>query len=236
MKLDNLILVTPSKPDVERDAVAQAWLDGGGTVERLDRFWEPPGYLDRNLVRLYGNDTFCLVVAQKLNLALLSPDERILASAPDFLVKRRVSLAQLAVLEPGVFPVFVKPVVPKQFRAAVYASLAELERECRGLEKNTEILVSDIVRLHAEARAFMLDSVIRTVSVYQGAGNDDQAAYFAERVIQALELPRTCVVDVGLIDDGTWVFIEANATWGAGLNGCNATAAAACVAAATEAV
>ena len=226
----------PAKADAERDAVAEAWRSVGGHVRRLDRFWDPPDDLDRTRVRLYGNDAFCLVVAQKLNLTLVSPDDRVLASAPDFVVKRRVRLQGLASVESADFPVFVKPVVPKQFRAAVYSSPAELALECRGLADDTAVLVSDVVRLHAEARAFALDSVIRTVNVYEGTGNHDQAAYFAERVLQSLELPRTCVIDVGLIDGGEWAFIETNATWGAGLNGCDPAAAAPCIAAATEAV
>ena len=59
----------------------------------------------------------------------------------------------------------------------------------------------------------MLTGIIRTVSVSEGTGNHDQAAKAAERVLQALDLPRTCVIDVGLLKDGSWVFIEANATW-----------------------
>jgi len=235
MSLDSLVLVIPAKPDVERDSIARAWVDAGGDVERLDRFWDPPSHLDRNRVRLYGNDTFCLVVAQKLNLKLLSPDERVLLSAPQNLVRRRVRGERLAALEPSEFPTFVKPTIPKQFRAAVYGSLVELQLECRGLHEGTEVLVSEVVRLVAEARAFALDSVLRTVSVYEGAANHDQAAYFAERVLQAIELPRTGVIDVGLLDDGTWIFIEANSTWGAGLNGCDPTAVVACIAAATDA-
>jgi hypothetical protein len=234
--LDPLILVIPLKADFERDAVAQAWLDAGGEVQRLDRFWEPPEGLDRSRVRLYGNDTFCLVVAEKLGLSLISPDERVLVSAPNFLVKRQVRVENLAVVATAGFPLFVKPVVPKQFRAAVYHSSSDLASECHGLAANTEVIVSDVVRLHAEARAFALDAVIRTVSIYEGSGSLDHAAHFAERVLQALELPRTCVLDVGLLDDGTWAFIEANATWGAGLNGCDPAAAATCIAAATEAV
>jgi hypothetical protein len=175
MRLDSLTLVIPSKADVEREAVAQAWSDSGGRVERLDRFWEPPAHLDREGVRLYGNDTFCLVVAQKLDLRLVSPDERILAAVPDFLLRRRVRVVDLGALERFVFPVFVKPVVPKQFRAAVYASKADLESECHGLGQETAVVVSEVVRFEAEARAFALDSVIRTLAVYEGAANHDHA-------------------------------------------------------------
>jgi hypothetical protein len=85
----DLTLVIPAKRDPERDSVAEVWRDAGGDVERLDRFWEPPEHLQRSRVRLYGNDTFCLVVAQKLNLTLISPDDKVLASAPDFLKRTR---------------------------------------------------------------------------------------------------------------------------------------------------
>jgi len=235
MRLDHLTLVVPAKADPERDAVVGAWLSAGGLVKKLDRFWDPPGHLDPARVRLYGNDTFCLVVAQQLRLVLISPDDRVLAAAPDTLLHRRVSLRTLAQLGANDFPLFVKPAIPKQLRANVFASLDALRSECKGLPDDTAVLVSEIVRIRAEARAFALDSVIQTVSVYEGSANHDQAAYFAERVLQALDLPRTCVIDVGLLDDGRWAFIETNSTWGAGLNGCDPIRVAPCIAAATVA-
>lgn len=235
MRLDHLTLVVPAKADLERDAIVSAWLGAGGLVERLDRFWEPPAHLEPNRVRLYGNDTFCLVVAQQLQLALISPDDRVLAAAPQSLLHRRVSLRTLAQLGASDFPAFVKPAVPKQFKASVFTSLDALRSQCKGLPDDTEVLVSEIVHIRAEARAFALDSVIQTVSVYEGSANHDQAAYFAERVLQALDLPRTCVIDVGLLDDGRWAFIETNSTWGAGLNGCDPLRVTPCIAAATVA-
>jgi len=235
MRLDHLTLVVPAKADPERDAVVSVWLGAGGLVEKLDRFWEPPDHLVPARVRLYGNDTFCLVVAQQLRLALISPDDRVLATAPDSLLHRRVALRTLAQLGANDFPVFVKPAIPKQFRASVFTSLDALRSECKGLPDETEVLVSEIVSIRAEARAFALDSVIQTVSVYEGSGNHDQAAYFAERVLQAIDFPRTCVIDVGLLDDGRWIFIETNSTWGAGLNGCDPVRVTPCIAAATVA-
>jgi hypothetical protein len=233
MTLEQLTLVMPAKADLERDSVAEAWCAAGGDVERLDRFWEPSVHLERTHVRLYGNDTFCLVVAQKLGLTLITPDDRVLATAPAFLTHRRVRLQTLAQFQSSDFPVFVKPAVPKQFRARVFDSLDSLCSECAGLPSATEVLVSELVRIRAEARAFTLDAVVRTVNVYDGTANHDQAAYFAERVLQALEFPRTCVIDVGLLDDGRWIFIETNASWGAGLNGCDPHRVAPCIAAAT---
>ena len=48
-----------------------------------------------------------------------------------------------------------------------------------------------------------------------------------------VELPKTCVIDVGLIDARGWAVIEANATWGAGLNGCDPARAMLAIAEAT---
>jgi hypothetical protein len=49
-----------------------------------------------------------------------------------------------------------------------------------------------------------------------------------------VELPRSCVLDVGLLDRGGWVLIEANAAWGSGLNGCDAAAVLPCIEAASR--
>ena len=67
-----LLLVVPEKADIEREAVLRAWRSGGGKVSRLGRFWEPPSY-KAEAVRLYGNSTFCEILAQKLALRLISP-------------------------------------------------------------------------------------------------------------------------------------------------------------------
>jgi hypothetical protein len=47
-------------------------------------------------------------------------------------------------------------------------------------------------------------------------------------------IPTTCVLDAGFIPGRGWALIEANATWGAGLNGCDAAAAAECLEWATQ--
>lgn len=54
-------LLIPEKADPERDAVASAWEEAGGVALRFGRFWDPPP-LDKERVRVYGNDTFCLVL------------------------------------------------------------------------------------------------------------------------------------------------------------------------------
>src|SRR5262245_1922382 len=110
-----LLLVVPQKADSERDAVVAAWEAAGGEVLRLHRFWQPP-QVDAQRVRLYGNDTFCLVVAQKLDLELVSPPNDLLAWVKPDRLRRTVQFLPLEMAIAGDFPAFVKPVVPKAFR------------------------------------------------------------------------------------------------------------------------
>jgi hypothetical protein len=83
------ILVIPAKDDPEREQVAAAWTAGGGEVVRVDRFWDPPA-LDPKHVRLYGNDTFCLVLAQKWGMTLVVPPDDLLLRVPPAVLRRRV--------------------------------------------------------------------------------------------------------------------------------------------------
>lgn len=232
-RVDDLILVIPNKADPERDAVARAWECAGGAVERLDRFWEPPP-LPRARVRLYGPDTFALVVAQKLEIEIAEPDPYAVVKCPAGLLGRAVSVERLADAAASSYPCFLKPVVPKQFGARVFGSDEALQAETRGLDDATELLRSEVVSIRAEARSFVLDGLVQTCALYEGTGDVDVAAKTCERVAMALDLPRASVLDVGLLDNGEWVFIEANAAWGAGLNGCDAHQVLACIAAASR--
>ena len=164
--MDPLLLLIPDKPDPERDAVAIAWESAGGSVVRIGRFWDPPE-LDRAHVRVYGNDTFCLVLAEKLALNLVSPPDRVLETAPETLLHRELRITPLGHLTGETFPVFVKPVTPKQFKSGVYASREALGAETLGLGADVDVIVSDVVAFVAEARAFVLDASVRTCAIYR---------------------------------------------------------------------
>ena len=236
MDVTDLVLLTPAKADPERDAVARAWQRHGGRVLRLDRFWEPPAF-DPATVRLYGNDTFCLVLAQVLRLVLLSPPDDLLARLDPVWTRRRLQVSTLAEVRDAQFPQFIKPLVPKQFRAAVYASTADLDRACTGLDAATPVLVSEVVRFQAEARAFIADAKVATCALYEGEGERLEARRFAAAFARAQRawLPKAYVLDVGRLSSGAWAVVEANAAWGAGLNGCRPAPAARCIALATQA-
>ena len=84
------------------------------------------------------------------------------------------------------------------------------------------MLTSDTVSFVAEARTFILEGEVRDCALYEGDGNVQEAAAAATDFAHYPLLPRTLVLDVGLIKDKGWVVIELNAAWGAGLNGCQA--------------
>src|SRR5688572_25009750 len=130
-----LNLLISDKPDIERDALADAFVQCGGEVHRLGRFWDPPVF-DPATVRVYGADSFCLVLQQKLGFDLCSPADDLLLRVPPPFLQRQ--LAQRTIADAlSSLPAFVKPVTPKQFRGAVYASPDDLAAECRGLPQDT---------------------------------------------------------------------------------------------------
>ena len=94
MSYNDITLVIPSKPDIERDALAKVWEQNGGTVLRLDRFWEPPS-LSPQKTKVYGNDTFCLVIAQKIGLKLIAPNDDLLKCIPQKFLKRNIKYLPL---------------------------------------------------------------------------------------------------------------------------------------------
>ncbi len=69
-----LTLIAPGKKEIEEDAVCAEWQRHDGSVLRLGRSWGPPA-LGATSVRLYGADTFCLALAQKLGVDLCSPED-----------------------------------------------------------------------------------------------------------------------------------------------------------------
>jgi hypothetical protein len=189
-------------------------------VHRIGRFWEPPVF-DPAIVRVYGADSFCLVLQQKLGFALCSPDDDLLLRVPPEMLRRRLAPRTLRETAASFYPAFIKPIVPKQFRGAVYRSGTELVEECRGLPDDTAVFVAEPVILAAEARSFELGGRVLDTALYEGAANIAGAAKLVEALAGTLALPGTVVVDTGLIADRGWAVVEFNAAWGAGLNGCD---------------
>ena len=220
MTTTGLTLVIPDKADQERDSVAAAWNAAGGEVLRLGRFWEPPT-LEPESTRVYGNDTFCLVLREKLGFQLHSPPDELIASVPRELLGRDLTVDTLDGIKAKTFPCFVKSLVPKQIASRVYFSYDDLASECDGLEGATQLLVSEVVVFEAEFRCFVLNQVVLDVAAYEGEGDLGDVTEFVAALSRRVVLPSAVVVDVGRIGS-SYVLIEFNAAWGAGLNGCSA--------------
>lgn len=215
-----LNLLISDKPDPERDALAKSFARHGGEVHRLGRFWDPPSF-DPATVRVYGADSFCLVLQQKLGFVLCSPADDFLLHVPAQFLQRRLEKRTLAEAESSLLPAFVKPVTPKQFRGAVYISANKLAEECRGLPPDTAVFVAEPVTLTAEVRSFVMNGRVLDAAIYEGSAEIANATKFVTELTRVLLLPRAVVVDVGLIAGRGWAVIEFNAAWGAGLNGCD---------------
>lgn len=232
MNFQPLTLIIPEKTDAERDAMAAAWERAGGNVLRLGRFWDPPP-VDAGAARLYGNDSFCMVLEQKLGLELVSPADDLLVHLPPAHLGRHVLTSTLADIGSHPFPAFVKSLIPKQIRSRIYADRPQLEAETAGLDTTASLIVSDPIDIIAEARSFILDGKVLDCSFYEGTADLQAARAFASSVATHTDLPRVVVLDVGLLRNGQWVVIELNPAWGAGLNGCDAELIIPAIAAAT---
>lgn len=221
MNTFGLTLLVPDKPDVERDAVATAFEASGGTVTHLGRFWDPPP-MAAQTIRVYGNETFCLVLQEKLGLTLETPSDDLTTKVDAEFLRRRLCKSRLDDVLGATFPLFVKSLVPKQIPSRVYGSAQELAAASVGMEPETELIVADPVNFSAEVRAFVLDGVILDAALYEGDAPLAAARDFIRRLLATVRLPRTVVIDVGLLPDNGWALVEFNSAWGAGLNGCDA--------------
>lgn len=120
------------------------------------------------------------------------------------------------------FPAFLKSAVPKIFKASIYHTLDDLSQECKNLPDSTMVIHSEIVEFKSEARAFVYKGTVLDCSVYEGSSEPKKAASFIDEFLSEVPVPKTCVLDFGEITNKGWAIIEANASWGAGLNGCDA--------------
>ncbi len=170
LPLDTVLLV-PEKTDVEREEVVKTWQHLGGSIHRLGRFWEKPTGLEGKQIAIYGNDTFANVVAQVFGVQLVSPDDSLIARLSQQWTKRQISIKTLSELREVDFPRFVKPVIPKQFKAKVYQRLEELSAEAYGLDVQSQVLFSEIVEIKAEARVFVRGNQLMDVALYEGSAD-----------------------------------------------------------------
>jgi len=219
--MENEILLIPDKADTERDAIAKIWEDGGGEVMRIGKFWIKPEVGNKR-VSIYGYDSFCLVLAQILEIEMEMVKDEWIAELPNKYLKREINIIPIKESEKIDFPKFIKPVTPKLFKAEVFKSALELKAKIVGIEEKELLICSEEIEVKKEVRSFILNGKIKDLAFYEGDGNIEKPRKFIENFLTNCEikLPKTFVLDVGFNDHDDWFVIEFNSSWGAGLNFC----------------
>ncbi len=181
---------------------------------------------------LYLEALFGPVLADQFGLRLLEPAIDWLPRLPEEYRKRRVSLMPLREARTLPEPAFIKPPNDKSFPAQVYTG-AELPT---GYDEDSPVLVAEVVVWEKEFRCFVLDRQPCTLSVYLRGGELQRETGFeasdaelaeAEAVVRTVladgrvDLPRSAVLDVGVIAGRGWAVVEQNAAWGSGIYGCD---------------
>lgn len=218
----NEILLIPVKPDIERDSVANTWVNKGGQVLRVGKFWERPD-IDSMRISIYGNDTFSLVLAQVVGVKLMIVRDEVIGEIDTKWTKRQIDILNISQITSTFFPTFIKPVKPKTFTSKVYKNHADFLAETNGIEQNEKIIRSDVISVDSEVRAFILNGKILDSAIYEGSADLNTANQFLIDFISdfTVDLPKSYVVDLGYNDKNGWFIIEFNSSWGAGLNSCN---------------
>lgn len=225
------LILTPRFTD-DAQALWRAAGQLGWTVERLTSWRVPDELRSTPDPVLYLEALFGPTLAEQFGLRLLEPAVDWLPRLPEEFRKRRVSLMSLRAARQLAAPAFIKPPNDKSFPARVYAG-SELPD---GYDEDSPVLVAEVVEWEKEFRCFVLDRQPRTLSVYLRGGElqrehafaaSDSEAAEAEAIVRAVladarvELPRACVLDVGVIAGRGWAAVEQNAAWGSGIYGCD---------------
>lgn len=224
--------VTPDSIRVWRAAISQGW-----DVLRLSswRFETKPPISPV----IYAEPLFVSAIAEKLGIVPVEPSlDWTVRLAPKWR-GRKMRLTTLGEARKELMPIFVKPAEDKSFLAKVYKRGSYLPTLGLPYPNDLQVVVSEPVDFAVEYRCFIRNKKVATASIYLRDGriaDDDsgswaadpgelqEAVTFAEAVMQDSSTPplAACVLDVGCIrGSSTFVVVESNAAWGAGLCGCD---------------
>jgi hypothetical protein len=232
-----ITLLIPEKTDAEFEQVFGTWIQRGGLIKRLGKYWIKDEALARQPLAVYGNQTFALVLEQIYDLQLVMPDDTLIARLEQRWTKRVIRHMAIDTLREDDFPAFIKPVIPKLFTAAVFDEKADFDSAVQGLLLTEEILLAEIIPdIQAEARSFVLSGNIKDLAFYEGDADLEEGGAFLAAFIKQYKdsLPETVVVDIAYAPSVGWFVLEFNACWGAGLNNCRPEKVIDCIIAATK--
>lgn len=235
--MDNTILLIPEKMDIESNQIFKTWTNKGYEIKRLGKYWIKDENLINKKIAVYGNQTFALVLEQIYDLELISPNDKDIVKIDYVWTKRKIRIKNISQINEINFPVFIKPVVPKTFIAAVYYNLEDFRHATKGLDPTEELLISTIIDdIKAEARSFVKDGYIKDLAIYEGNADITEGKHFLQDFVEnnLKILPEVVVIDIAYSEKLGWFILEFNACWGAGLNNCNPEKVIDCIIAATK--
>lgn len=235
--MENLaeLLLVPDKADEERNTLVAAWQKSGGKVLFIQKFWKKPNIDNKSRTTIYGNETFALVLAQILGKQLITVRDEVLAEIGEEWTKRKIELREVKDVINGVFPIFIKSVVPKVIKARIYHTKDELLLTVKDLMVNEIVITAEVLEIIKEVRVFVLDQEVCDLAYYEGSGDLKDPRDFAEQFLKASgqSLPKAYVIDLGYTPELGWFIIEFNSAWAAGLNRCNPENVLKCIRTAT---
>jgi len=228
--MKNEILLIPDKTDTERDRIAKSWEAKGGEVKRIEKFWIKPEVGEKR-VSIYGYDTFCLVLAQVLEIEMIMVKDETIAELSERYLKRSIEIISIKESSKINFPKFIKPVTPKLFKAEIFKSTADLNSKIEGIDVSERLICSDLISVNKEVRSFILKREIKDLAFYEGTGEINEAREFIADFLKncKLKLPNSFVLDIGFNEKDKWFIIEFNSSWGAGLNFCEPAKVTDCI-------
>lgn len=224
-------LLLSARASEDNQALWRAAVRLGWSVERVRGLNVPEGIAGDDVL-LYIEGLLAPTIAKKLSLRLVEPPADWLVKLPTAYRKREIRLSTLGEARRLQTPAFIKPPNEKLFTPRVFDRGEDLP----DYEDEMPVLIAEPVKFQVEYRMFVLDRTIRTMSPYlrqdQLAALDDYespdeersaAAGFGRTILsdKSVELPRSVVLDVGVITDRGWAVVEANSAWGSGIYGCD---------------
>jgi len=226
--MTHLILSPRHTPD--SNTLWKTALDQGWKINRLYKYRIDDHIADSN-AKIYGENLFVEIIAQQLDIALLSTPPLWLSDLPKPLLKREVALMQLKDCRQFDTPKFIKPASGKLFDATIYNTGADLPSS-DSQDDETLVLVSEPVIWEKEFRCFIRDRQLMTLSAYSLSGNLNlqatsqeltEAKAFCQTLLDDLSvgIPPSIVIDVGIIKDIGWAVVEANPTFASGIYDCD---------------
>ncbi len=194
-----------------------------------------PVNLEGNLV-FYGSSYRMDEVAKELGYRLISPDLDWLCHIPEEYLGRKVSAMTWGEAKESKAPGFYKPANDKWFKAGIYDAGTKIEACSEQVAEHEIVIWSEPVKFLKEYRFFIKEREVMTGCLYAIDGKlsrtsdgyiiDEEGYPVALAMMREIcndervKMPESLVIDIGVLDTGEWVIVEANCSYAAGIYAC----------------